>query len=262
VHLYLVKHAAVVLAMELSLPLALIIFLVEFVCFFIKGLAAFGDPLISSPVLSLFTENKVISPLNLLLGTPINAYMSWKNRKHFSIKNALFMLICILLGVVPGTFLLKYASSWVLKACLGVVVLGIGVEMITRNRSKPASRNRLVMALVSFCSGVTAGLYGINLFFVAYIERTTLDRSAFRGSLGFIFCIENIVRIIIYASMGIITKYVLVVTLIGLPGMVLGFLLGSRVDKKLSETVIRRIIIVMFMLGGASILVKAVVWKI
>jgi uncharacterized membrane protein YfcA len=248
--------------MEITLSLAIMVFTVEFVCFFIKGLAAFGDPLISSPVLSLVTENKVISPMNLLLGTPINAYMSWKNRKHFSIHNALFMLICILLGVIPGTLLLKYASSWVLKACLGIVVLGIGIEMITRNRSKPASQNKVVMAAVSFCSGLTAGLYGINLFFVAYVERTTLDRSAFRGSLGFIFFIENIVRIIIYISMGIFTKHILLLTLIALPGMVLGFLLGSRVDKRLSEVVIRRIIITMFMLGGVSILLKAVIWKI
>jgi uncharacterized membrane protein YfcA len=248
--------------MELNFELCLIVFIVEFVCFFIKGLAAFGDPLISNPVLSMFTENKIISPMNLLLGTPINAYMSWKNRKNFSIKNALFMLIWILCGVVPGTFLLKYASSWILKACLGVVVLTIGIEMITRKRAKPKEQNPVTMALVSFCSGVTAGLYGINLFFVAYVERTAKDRSSFRGNVGFIFLIENIVRIIIYISLGIFSKYILLLTLIAFPGAVSGFLLGSKIDKKLSEIAIRRIIIFMFMLGGSSILLKALIWKI
>jgi uncharacterized membrane protein YfcA len=173
--------------MELTLQLVLVVFTVEFVCFFIKGLTAFGDPLISNPALSMITENRIISPMNLLLGTPINAYMTWKNRKEFSVKNALFMLIFILCGIIPGTLLLKYAGSWLLKAGLGIVVLGIGIEMITRNRAKPVRQNRIIMAVISFCSGITAGLYGINLFFVAYVERTTQDRAAFRGNLGFIF---------------------------------------------------------------------------
>jgi uncharacterized membrane protein YfcA len=199
--------------------------------------------------------------MNLFLQAPINGWISWKNRKNFSIKSALFMLVCILCGIIPGTLLLKNASSWVLKACLGVLVLGIGVEMLTRNRTKSAKENRLVMGLVSFCSGVTAGLYGINLFFVAYVERTTRDRAAFRGNVCFIFFIENIVRIIIYSVMGIFTKYIFLLTLISLPAMVSGFFIGSRIDKKLSETTIRRIIIAMFMLGGLSILIKALVWK-
>jgi uncharacterized membrane protein YfcA len=144
---------------------------------------------------------------------------------------------------------------------LGILVLGIGLEMITRNRTKPSGENRLVMALVSFCSGITAGLYGINLFFVAYVERTTKDRAAFRGSVCFIFFIENIARIIIYIVTGIFTRYILALSFITIPAMLAGFFLGSKVDTKLSETAIRRIIITMFMLGGCSILVKALFWR-
>ncbi|MFP3043726.1 sulfite exporter TauE/SafE family protein [Treponema primitia] len=172
------------------------------------------------------------------------------------------MLICILCGLFPGTLLLKYASSWILKAGLGALILGIGAEMITRNRSNPVNQNKIAMTFVSFFSGVTAGLYGINLFFVAYIERTSVDRSSFRGNIGFIFFIENMVRIIVYILMGIFTKQILLLTLIALPGMVGGFFLGLRIDKKLSELTIRRIIITIFMLGGVSILLKALIWKL
>jgi uncharacterized membrane protein YfcA len=247
--------------MEITLQLGIIVFTVEFVCFFIKGLAAFGDPLISNPALSLFIDNRVISPMNLILQAPLNGWISWKNRKHFSIKKSLVMLICIFCGIVPGILLLKYVTSWILKAVLGILVLGIGLEMITRNRTKPAGENRFVMALVSFFSGITAGLYGINLFFVAYVERTTKDRTAFRGSICFIFFIENVVRIIMYIAMGIFTRYILALSLIALPAMIAGFFLGSKVDTKLSETAIRGIVITTFMFGGFSILLKALIWK-
>jgi uncharacterized membrane protein YfcA len=171
------------------------------------------------------------------------------------------MLACIFCGVIPGILLLKYATSWILKAVLGIVILVIGVEMITRNRAKPSGENKLIMALVSFCSGITAGLYGINLFFVAYVERTTKNRAAFRGSVCFIFLIESAFRIVMYTVMGIFTRYILLLSLVSFPGAAAGFFIGSKVDTKLSEAAIRRIIITMFMLGGVSIIVKAVFWR-
>jgi uncharacterized membrane protein YfcA len=247
--------------MELTLQIAVIVFAVEFACFFIKGLAAFGDPLISNPVLSMFIENRIITPMNLLLSLPFNGWISWKNRRNFSIKESLFMLICIFCGIIPGILLLKYATSWVLKVFLGIVILGIGLEMITRNKAKPARENRFIMAFVSFCSGITSGLYGINLFFVAYVERTTKNRAAFRGRICFIFLIESIFRSIMYIVMGIFTKYILLLFLVAFPGAITGFFIGSKVDTKLSEKVISRIVITMFMIGGISIILKAVFWK-
>jgi uncharacterized membrane protein YfcA len=247
--------------MELTLQLCLIVFAVEFACFFIKGLAAFGDPLISNPALSVFIENRVISPMNLLLSVPFNGWISWKNRRNFSIRESLLMQVCIFCGVIPGVLVLKYAASWILKAVLGIVILCIGLEMITRNRAKPARENRLVMAFVSFCSGITAGLYGINLFFVAYVERTTKNRAAFRGSVCFIFLIESVFRIVMYIVTGIFTRHILLLSLVSFPGAVAGFLIGSKVDTKLSEEAIRQIVIAMFMFGGVSILLKAVFFR-
>jgi uncharacterized membrane protein YfcA len=244
--------------MELTFQLGVIVFSVEFACFFIKGLAAFGDPLISSPALSMFIDNRIISPMNLLISVPFNGWISWKNRRNFSIKASLFMLICIFCGIIPGILLLKYATSWILKVFLGIVILGIGVEMITRNRANQTRENRFIMAFVSFCSGITAGLYGINLFFVAYVERTTKNRAAFRGSVCFIFLIENVFRTIMYIVMGIFTRYILLLSLVSFPGAVAGFFLGSKVDTKLNEKAIHRIVITMFMLGGISIILKAI----
>jgi uncharacterized membrane protein YfcA len=247
--------------MELTFQLCVIVFTIEFACFFIKGLAAFGDPLISSPALSMVIDNRVISPMNLLLSVPFNGWISWKNRRNFSIKGSLFMLACIFCGVIPGILLLKYATSWILKAVLGIVVLGIGVEMITRNRSKQTRENKFIMGFVSFCSGITAGLYGINLFFVAYVERTTKNRAAFRGGVCFIFLIESVFRIIMYTVMGIFTRHIVLLSLVSFPGAAAGFFIGSKVDTKLGEDAIRRIVIAMFMLGGFSIILKAVFWK-
>ena len=259
--------------MELTLGIGIFVFFVQFISFFVKGIAGFGDPLISQPLMSMTQMNTSthISPLNLLMQWPLNLFISIKNRKRFSIKKTLPMIICILVGMLSAMFLMKGFSAWlegkgltwVLKAGLGALIVFCGVEMLTRKPSKKHKGNFITMALVSVASGITAGLYGINLFFVAYIERTGyVDRDQFRGQMCFIFFIENTVRLIIYIATGIYTSFLLKLAVISLFGVAAGMFVGTRVDKKLSDKTVHRIIMITFIVAGLSTLVKALIWKI
>ena len=136
--------------MEITIGFVLFVFAVQFCSYFVKGLAGFGDPLISNPMLSLTTlQNNQITPMNLLMNWPLNLYISFKNRKEFSVKSTIPMIVCILMGMLPGLLCLKYAASWKIKALLGLVVVICGVEMLTRKESAKSSGNGIVMALVS-----------------------------------------------------------------------------------------------------------------
>lgn len=53
----------------------------------------------------------------------------------------------------------------------------------------------------------------------------------------------------------------MMLVLAALPGMASGFTLGSVIDKKLSEQAIRRVIIAIFMAGGFSIFIKALIFR-
>ncbi len=249
--------------MELTLQFILFIVVVQFCAAFVKGLAGFGDPLISSPLLSLTSlQNNQITPANLLLQWPFNGYITIKNRKAFSIKETIPMLVFILIGMVPGLFLLKYGTSWIIKALLGLVIIICGVEMLTRKESTKTSGNFIAMALVSIASGFSAGMFGINLFFVAYIERTGyVDRKQFRGQMCFIFFIENTVRFFIYIFTGFYTLEVLELALFSAIGYIIGFFTGSRVDSRLSEKTIKTVITIVFIFAGLSTLIKAAVFK-
>ncbi len=246
---------------QITVSFAVFLFFVQFASYFVKGLAGFGDPLISNPCLSM-TEmtNSQITPMNLLMNWPLNFYISYKNRKAFSIRDTIPMIICILIGMVPGIMCLKFGQSEILKAGLGLLIVFCGIEMLTRKESKVSHGNPVVMALVSMASGFTAGLYGINLFFVAYIERTGyVNRKQFRGQMCFIFFIENTIRLLMYIFLyKMYTPIILQMACISACGVVCGMFLGSRVDKKLSEQFVHRFIMVVFIIAGLSTLIKAV----
>ena len=248
--------------MEVSAIYIIAIFLIFFASFFIKGIVGFGDPLLSGPLLSMFLENRLISPANLLISVPINAYMAWINRKSFSVKSTIPILIWMLIGVVPGTLLLKYATSWILKGGLGFVVILIGVEMLIRKKDVQTKSSYAVMALVSFLSGVTAGLYGINMFFIAYVERTSSNRNEFRGNLCFVFLIENICRTITYFACGIMTFDIYLLALLAVPGVIAGLYIGGKIDSRMREETVRLITVVIFIAGGVSIVLKTMPWPL
>ena len=238
------------------------IFFIYFASFFIKGVAGFGDPLVLNPMLSMFLDNKTISSTNLLISGPINLYMAWANRKFFSLRKVAPIAVFLVIGIIPGTLLLKYATSWILKMSLGVIVILIGIQMLLQKKTDAEEKNnRYAMAVMSFLSGVTSGLYGINLFIVAYIERTSSNRNEFRGNLCFAFALDNLIRLVAYFAGGILNKEIWMLVLLAVPGVVAGLYVSSKVDKKLREETVRLIVITIFILGGLSVIIKTL-WSL
>lgn len=240
--------------------LAAYIFLVQTAGYIIKGLIGFGNPMITGPLLSLRLDNAVISPAGLLIDGPTNAYISWKNRKSFDRRRILPLTIAVLLGVIPGTLLLKASLPWIIKAVLGVLVIGIGVEMATRSNCSGGKDRPFLRYVIAFVSGIFAGLYGINLLIVAYLERAAQDHSEFKGSMCFLFLMENLFRTILYAVTGIFTMDALWLALITVPAAILGLFIGGRVESRLSETNVKKGVILLFLLSGVSVLAKALLF--
>ena len=235
----------------MDIPLILYIFVCVTLSFIVKGLVGFGDPLLYTPLLSVFLPNSTITPGLLPVSLVLNARVVWKNRSHFDPRLVLPIAVFVMLGIIPGTLLLQYGSPSVLKLLLGLVIIAMGAEMLTRKpgAGKPSALLRSVM---SFLSGVTAGLFGIDLLFLAYLERVTQRREEFRGNVCFVFIIEGVFRTVLYLWNGMFTAPSLLLSLIALPASLLGMWVGALLDKRVSDRLSHRFIIYVFILGGVS----------
>ena len=248
--------------MAFSPDIVVLIFAAQFIAYTIKGLIGFGNPLISSPLLAMRLDNVVITPGMLFADCPINAYIAWKNRKAFQWRKILPLLIANMLGAIPGTLLLRFSLPWVIKTALGVVVVFLGLEMATRSlRPVRAGKDRLwLRLLVSFFSGICSGIFGINMFIVAYLQRTAKDYSEFKGSMCFLFFGENVFRLCTYAASGLLTPDVLVFAAVSVPAAALAMLLAGKLGPRLDERKLQKAAIVLFILGGMSIIMKSVLF--
>lgn len=248
--------------MTLTFGAAAFVFAVQLLSYLIKWTVGFGNPLVSGPLLSMRLDNALITPGTLPVDMCVNACIVWQSRARFDPRRILPLLLCMMAGVVPGVWLLRFSMPWVLKCALGLVVVFLGLEMATRDRRPVRRRPESAWAryAVSVCSGFCAGLFGINMFLVAYLQRTAKDYDEFKGSICFLFLGENIFRTVMYAVNGLMTPAALAFGAVSLAGCLCARVVAGPLARRIPEGKLYRLAIALFLLGGVSIVVKSVLW--
>lgn len=220
--------------------------------FFIKGISGFGNTLVMSPLFSFAASNRLITPVDLILSLPTNAYMAFKERKHISLKVVLPLSLMLIVGIIPGTILLKIGNDWLLKAILGVVVISLGIEMLLRKPDGGAGKmHPALLTLIGVASGVLCGMFGIGALLVAYISRTTDSGNAFRANLCCVFLADNLFRLVYYSIMGIMTGEALLLGLLLLPFAAVGMLAGMKLNQRMKAQTTKRAVSALLFVSGA-----------
>ena len=226
--------------------------------YFIKGLCGFANTLIIGSILSFVKNNADISPVELLLGYPANSYMAWKFRREIDWHVALPLSAMSVLGSIPGAFILKNTDSRVIKIVFGAVVLLLALEMLLRLRRPVSGRpgNPVFLLLFALLSGVISGMFGIGAMLAAYVSRTAKESRSFKGTLGFVFFIDNSTRIILYSLTGVLGPENLKTAAMLMPFMLLAFAAGAKAAGKVSEKNAKKLVMLLLMISGASLIIQ------
>ena len=229
--------------------------------YLIKGLCGFANTLIFSSILSFQFDNVNISPVELLLGYPSNVILAWRERKAVRLRVCLPLALLVLLGNLPGIFLLKNAGAEWVKLLFGLIIMSLGVEMLIRERTAVKGRqvSKGVLVVIGILSGLLCGLYGIGALLAAYMSRVTENSSSFKGNLCVVFLIENTFRIVMYSVTGLLTAEVLQTAVMLVPAMVIGLFLGVQSSRRLREETVRKAVILLLILSGAALVWKQIV---
>lgn len=223
--------------------------------FYVKGLCGFANTLVFTTVMSFGMSNRNISPVELLLGYPSNAVIAYRERKSIDPRLCLPLAALVVLGSIPGMLLLKNADTGAVKLVFGVVIVLLGVEMLLRERQKTqVKESKVLLALIGLLSGVLCGLYGVGALLGAYIGRVAKDAKAFRANICVVFFVENTLRIVLYSIAGLLNMGMALQALRLLPVALLGLFLGAQSAELVSEKTVKRVVIIMLILSGLSLI--------
>ncbi|MDI3536711.1 MAG: uncharacterized protein PWP30_1193 [Eubacteriaceae bacterium] len=230
--------------------------IVAVICaYIVKGMCGFANTIVFTSILSFQNDNINITPVDLLIGIPSNILLAVRERKAVKLKLWLPLAALVLIGSLPGIFLLKYGDVVFIKILLGIVITGLGIEMLFREFHRQRSKSSpMGIFIIGLLSGFITGLFGIGALLAAYMGKTTDSPDAFRGNLCMVLLTDNLFRLIMYSLTGIITLKIVKNAMILFPFMLIGLGLGIQLSKILDEKIVKVIIICMLIVSGLSLI--------
>lgn len=227
------------------------------VAYFIKGLCGFANTLVFTTILSFGTPNVNISPIDLLIGYPTNLILTWENRKKLDSKVYLPLIALVIIGSIPGVFMLKNVNTSIIKLIFAVVVIVLGLEMLLREYSKDSGKSsRILLAIIGVASGVLCGLFGVGALLAAYVSRVTDDSQSFKANISAVFIVDNTFRIILYSTLHILTLDTLKRGLILIPFVLIGLIAGMKCSSIMNKNLAKKITALLLVISGISLVIK------
>jgi uncharacterized membrane protein YfcA len=238
---------------------------------FVQSAAGFGSALIAMPVLTHLFRIQTAAPLVALQGLIISSSVLIRNRRGLDIKGAGKLILSSLLGIPLGGWALEQVDEGVVTGFLALVLIGYAIysliiapriaagERATAGRanSKQDNSRRSMGAWVAgFLSGILAGAYntgGPPLIIYGAIRRW--PREQFKSILQSVFLVNGALVVARHAAGGLITGTVLHYYLYSVPLLLVGIFLGTRVDRLMSPEQFRKLVLVLILLLGVSLLV-------
>lgn len=239
------------------IPLILLAFL-SYVCL---AFAGFGGILIPITLGAHFYSIKWMLPVLLPLTTLSNLYIFL--RYFQKIDKAILMgrIVPFMgVGVVIGIAAFHMVRGDLLVKILGILVILLSLKelnQIFRTNHEPVPISRVKSIAYVFLAGILHGLYasgGPPLVYV--LNKSKLHKTVFRSTLAAVWLTMNIFILFTYFITGKITQETGMASIILIPAMVSGIMLGDYMHRKIDDRLFKILIFFLLLLTGISIVMK------
>ncbi len=227
--------------------------------YFVRGISGFGSGLIAVPLLALRFPLPEVVPFMLITDFSASALVGGVTFKHVAWSEIRRLLPVSLIGVVLGTSLLVSLSPNILLTILGIFVLAFALRSLLTH----AGTFRPVATAWAYPAALTGGAVG-GLFgtggppYVIYLSHRIENKSTLRATLSGLFFLEGLIRIVTFLVVGLLHgSAVWINCLLAAPFIIAALYAGSHVHARLSNAQMARLIGVLLLGSGGSLLLKA-----
>ncbi len=196
--------------------------------------------------------------LPMLISADILA-VSYYNR-HTQWKFIKMLLPSMVIGVLVGVWIGDSISELVFKRVMAIIIIGsIGIMLfLERRKSGAIPSNKTFSYSMGFSAGFTTMIGNLagpiaNIYFLAM----RLPKNEFIGTAAWLFFIINVFKLPFHFFVWkTVSKETLVLNLSVFPAVVIGFFVGVKLVKLVSNTNYRRFIIIVTTIGGLIMLFR------
>ena len=181
-----------------------------------------------------------------------NRHAQWK----FIFKLLPWMIVGVLVGVWIGNDI----SEIIFKKMMAVIIIVSVVLMFLNEKRKSNNipKSKLFSGTTGFLAGFTTMIGNLagpiaNIYFLAM----RFPKNEFIGTAAWLFFIINVFKLPFHIFVwGTVTKETLVLNSVLIPAVILGFFVGVKIVKLISNVNYRRFILIVTAIGGIIMLFR------
>jgi len=222
----------------------------------LKSGFAVGAGIFLTPILTLVMGPKEAVALvaSMMFFTDILAiYQYWK---QWNLNDIFYLALPCVAGAVVGALLLQAFSVPMAKSAIGIIgLIYIGSELfrifIQKTVRPPTALRSISIGIIG---GVTASLANSGSVFISTYVAGRLSKHMFVGTLVVVFLGINLTKVIMFTAFGILGEQLWLTSILLLPLMIVGGLLGKRINSHINEQQFKQWIFILIGLACLKIL--------
>ena len=220
-----------------------------------QAVSGFGFALIGTPLVAVLVGPKEAVVGLTMIGLVLVAQLSLRGRGQVERQTVLVVTAAAIAGMPLGLLVLTRADDRALTITIAIAVIALSL-LLWRGFHLPVGRG--TDAAAGFTAGVlstSTGTSGPPI--VIALSSKGMQPAVFRATISAIFLVQGSAALVVFAVGGQITRDTLVVALAGLPGVVIGSIVGERGFRRLDAHTFRRVVLAMLFLSGVVALFGA-----
>ena len=227
------------------------------------GATGFGSALIAVPLLAHFAPLTFAVPLITALdggGATTQSVRHWRHAAWPEFRRLLPFMLC---GIALGTTLLVTMPREPALLALGVFVALYGAYLASGTRTLRRAPGWLVVP-IGLVGGVFSVLFGTGgPVYMVFLSARIHDKGALRATSSVVVMVSVWIRIVVFIATGLLLHIPLLLTAaLMAPVMIAGLALGNRLHDALSGRGVLRLIALLLIGNGISLVVRALPWLI
>ena len=204
----------------------------------------FGIGMTTIPVLLFVLDPQTVIIVVNSVSIALFILIVWQNRHELHFRRIIPWAAAGLAGVPVGVIVLKGSDAGLLKIAITTVTILLTLVVAFDVRARIPSGLAMGLA-IAFLVSVTLNALGIGGPIMAlYIFTQNWSRNAVRAALSLYFLFVETAGVVGYGVAGLLTTERIALILIAVVPVTLGFLLATRLVKRMSEAVFRRVTVV------------------
>ncbi len=225
----------------------------------VKGVAGFGLPIVSLPLLiTVFPVPIAVTMLAIPMLVSNIYLIVAQGKEHIELTRIYPLLPGIIVGIFIGVWFLSSAEGGILYWILGSLVIIFSLINLSGFRPTVSqTQERYLSPIVGSVTGLLSGIAVLGgPVIVPYISSLGLAPNTFVGTIAFLYLVLTATLTIALAIFGVMGQQEFLYSMAALAPVLFGLWIGIRIRDKVSPPIFANVVYVMLLAMGLSL-----IWK-